>query len=238
MDLRENYIIMKRRSMYVFTAIAALLILTPASTPTVTAADYQAIGISAGDTAIYEYTLTTGAPYDQINRTATLFLGLNGANVTFMRSYNYLNGSYFSSDQYTENITTYVPSGRLWRRLIPANLNVDDPLQIGSPYKVNQTFSATFAGASRTIINASFLSSAVSCCKQYDRSTGILIRSILYLGSGDWENITLMSTTAWPPSAPAQGMFNTTTIIAIAGVGVVALAVGYLVGRSGKKKKK
>jgi hypothetical protein len=234
--LRENHIIMKR-IMYVFTAIAALLILTSASAPTVTAANYQAIGVSVGDIATYKYTLTTGPPYDEINSTVTTFLGLNGANVTIMRSYNYLNGTYFNSDIRTENITTYVPGGIVWRRLIPANLDVGDPLQIGSPYKVNQTFTATLAGASRTIINASFLSSAVSCCKQYDRSTGILVRSILYLGSGDWENITLVSTTAWSPSAPSQGIFNMTTIIAIAGVGVAALAVGYLVGRSGKKKK-
>jgi hypothetical protein len=223
---------MKRKLACLLAVMATLFILTSSATPTVAAANYKAVGIKNGDVATYTYKTNMGGTIDQVATTTTYILGISGTQVTFVRDYNYANGSYYGSDSYTENVSQYVPGNHIWLRLIPANLSVNDPIQVGSSYKVNQTFPATFAGVQRSVNNVSFMSSGKSCSKEYDKATGLFLSSNLYLGSSQWENVSLVSTTAWsaPTSVPTNWL--------MVGLGAVGgLIVGVVIGFAIKRRK-
>jgi hypothetical protein len=223
---------MKRKLACIFAVMATLLILTSSTTPIAATTNYNAVGIENGDIATYTYKTNMGGSIDQVATTTTYILGLSGTEVTFVRDYNYANGSYYGSDMYTENVSQYVPGAHIWLRLLPANLSVGDPIQVGSPYKVNQTFTTTFAGLQRSVNNVSFMSSGISCSKEYDKATGLFLQSNLYLGSSQWENVSLISTTAW--SAPTSVPTNWLTI----GLGAIGgLIVGVVIGFAIKRRK-
>ena len=206
--------------------------MTSSTTPIAAAANYKAVGIKNGDVATYTYKTNMGGSIDQVATTTTYILGVSGTQVTFVRNYNYANGSYYGSDMYTENVSLYVPSAHIWLRLLPANLSVGDPIQVGSPYKVNQTFTATFGGLQRSVNNVTFMSAGISCSKEYDKATGLFLQSNLYIGSNQWENVSLISTTAWsaPPSTQAPTDLLTVGLGAIGGL-VIGVVIGFAIKR-------
>jgi hypothetical protein len=221
---------MKRKLACIFAVMATLLILTSSTSPIAAATNYKAVGIKSGDTATYTYKTNQGGAINQVATTTTYILALSGTQVTFVRVYNYANGSSYQSNTYTENVSRYVPGGHVWLRLLPANLSVNDPIQVGSHYKVNQTFTATFAGAQRSVNNVSFLSHSISCSYEYDQATGLFLQSNLYLGSGHWENISLTSTTAWsaPTSNPADMLW-----VGLGTIGgfIIGVVIGFAITR-------
>jgi hypothetical protein len=224
---------MKRKLACIFAVMATLLVLTSSTTPMVAAANYKAVGIKSGDFATYTYKTNMGGSIDQVATSTTYILGISGTQVTFVRNYNFANDSYYGSDMYTENVSQYVPGAHVWLRLLPANLSVGDPIQFGSPYKVNQTFTATFAGMQRTVNNVTFMSAGISCGKEYDKETGLFLRSNLYLGSNQWENMSLISTTAW--SAPSSTQATTMLMVGLGAIG--GLIVGVVIGLAIKRRK-
>jgi hypothetical protein len=225
---------MKRKLVCIFAVMATLFILASSTTPTVAVANYKAVGVKAGDIAVYSYKTNMGGAVDQIATSTTYILGVSGTQISFLRNYNYANGSYYGSDSYTENVSQYGGGFHVWLRLLPANLSVGDPIQVGSPYKVNQTFTATFAGVQRTVNNVTFMSAGISCGKEYDKETGLFLRSNLYLGSNQWENMTLLSTTAW--SAPVSQPTNL-LIVGLGAGAIGGLVIGVVIGFAIKRRK-
>lgn len=230
--LVEKYTIMKRKLACIFAVMATLLILSSSTTPIVSAANYSAVGVRTGDRQVYSYKTNMGGSINNVTIFTVYILGVTGTQISFVRNYNYPNGSYYGSDSYTENVSQWVFGKHVWLILIPANLSVNDPIQSGAPYKVNQTFSATFAGVSRTVSNVSFMSAGKSCSKEYDKATGIFLYSNLYLGSNQWENISLISTTLWsaPTSAPSSTNWLMIGLGAIGGL-IVGVAIGFAIKR-------
>jgi hypothetical protein len=224
---------MKKKLVYMFALTSALLLLAFSTTPISAAPNYKIVGVRTGDTATYSYNTNMPDPVNQTSITTSIILGVSGTQVTLLRNYIYPNGSSYGNDILNENISQYTLSGHIWLRLLPANLSVGDPIQVGSSLTVDQTFTATFAGMQRTVNNVTFMSSGMSCGKEYDKETGLFLASNLYLGSNHWENVSLISTTLWSAPSPAEPI----SLLSVGLGAIVGLVVGVAIGFVIKRRK-
>lgn len=214
------------------------MVLSATANPTM-AATYTKVGAKPGDTMIYASSYTP--TFTTINKTAFfLYTIVPTGGVWFNITYYLPSNLPYQTQSRFSNITSSDASGFYgMMRIIASNLTTGDPAYPGAPYKINDTSTMTIAGASRTVSHfkmSNFNSSVDYLEIWWDKDTGLMVKMMWwYAVSSFWENNTLISTTAW--SASAQGLFNTTSIVVIGGVAVVALVVGVLIGRLGKKKK-
>jgi hypothetical protein len=223
------------------SALAALsiVLVLVACTNTTTAATYTTVGVSPGSSSVYSETWSASLATTENKMVITIHSVVGTVvyeNVTY-----YLADGTFSRKL---NLAVDVSANNYisMESIIASGLTTDDPTYPSAAYKINDSSTMTFAGAARTINH--FKQSVFNAADWYledwwDKDTGITVKFNLYwpYSGGFWQNITMTSTTAWSPSAPAQSAFSTTSIIAIAGVGIVALGIGFIVGRSGKRKK-
>jgi hypothetical protein len=213
-----------------------LLVLSVVANPTNAATGYP--GVKAGDTADYK---VVGNPALLYNRTHITVLWTNGYYVA-LTSANYRpNGTLYSVEARNWSIDFYGNINwniAVFEWLVGKNFtNGAEILGAAPGVYVQNNLTMTVLGVSRFVLHANGSSVVVSWFDMYiDRLTGLVTKGN-YLTPVGWINVTLISTNVWSPPAPAESPFNTTSIIAIAGVGIVALVVGLLVGRRGKRKR-
>lgn len=233
---------MKRRIAFALATLTLVLVLTTAMRPT--AAIVYTPGITPS-TSVYTQKFSIGGT-----------------------GYKLVNTVYNVAGTHVHENLTYYVNGTLYRKLNPdvdvaANDYFDMPtiiaanlttggLLYGTPGPtINSSTTMIVAGANRTVnyfkqnpnFNASVLGFYLEAW--WDKATGLSVKWNLWWPAGQggplWQNVTMVSTTAWSPSPPAPtpspSAFSTTSILAIAGVGIVALVIGFLVGRSGKRKR-
>jgi hypothetical protein len=225
-----------------------LLLLTIVVSPT-SAASYTSVGVVSGTSSVYSQTIT-GEP--NANKLVITVYTVVGTAVSENLTYYLANGSVYYKISTTVNVNSNNPtiiegvpdSYFTMESIIASGLNASDPTYPAGPYKINDTSSMTFAGATRTIDyfqQSPFNSSAWYFEGWWDQATGIIVKWNLWwpaaYGGPVWQNISMVSTTAWSASAPVQSTFSSTSIITIVGVGIVALIVGFVAGRHGKRKR-
>jgi hypothetical protein len=192
------------------------------------------VGVSPGVSSIYASKFS----YAAANKTVIAIFAVVGTvvytNITYYNPDNSVN-----SERNNPGIDANANSFAGMTYLIASNLTTNDPTWPGSPYIINDSSTMTFAGASRTVNHmkmSKFNSTSNYIEAWWDKDTGLMVKLALWI-PGSWDNFTMISTTAWSPSPPAQSAFTSTSIIAAAGVGIVALIIGFLVGRSGRRKR-
>ena len=237
---------MKRKIAIALAALSIILVLT-ATTNTTMAATYTSIGVSPGSSSIYSETWSASVGTTENKMVITIF-SVFAPSITFNVTYYHANGLVSRTQILTIDVSNSLPNQYFsMEGIIATNLTKGDPAYPSAPYVINDSTPMTVAGANRTINH--FKQGHYNPATDYwledwwDKATGITVKfNLYYPGSpGVWQNITMVSTTAWNPSppapAPAPSAFSTTSIIAIAGVGIVALVVGFLVGRRGRRKR-
>jgi hypothetical protein len=123
--------------------------------------------------------------------------------------------------------------------VVSANLTKGDSVlnDVAFGVYVQNNYTTTVAGVSRFVLHANGTGLTILYFDLvFDRATGLVIQTSSY---GDhvinygWLNTTLISTNVW--TVPAGISFDVVTIGLVGVVGVVALVVGLLVGRHGKR---
>jgi hypothetical protein len=217
---------LRKRTAYALVALTIILVITATTSPT-RAADYTNVGVGLKDTATYKLSSTFG-----YNGSHIYVWGIVGATTYINVTQTYPNGTL---DKY-QAIGDFTVFGVY---LVAGNLSVGDLLWNGlySP-TINRSTTMTASGVSRIVNIANNRSYPPFTMDRFyfDKETGLLIQGNIWTLAAGWRNFTLISTTAWP-STPPEGLLSITTIALVGGVGVVALAVGFLVGRSGKRRK-
>jgi hypothetical protein len=228
---------LNRKIAYSLALLTMLLVLSVVTNPT-NAITFTP-GVKAGSTADYK---VLGNPALTYNRTHITVWGTTGSYVALTATNYRPNGAIDSVVAHNYSISSYGGSSFLdavfyW--VVGANLTKgpDEILSAFPGVFVVNNLTMTAAGVSRFVLHANGSGIYVTYFDMYfDRATGLVIQGNYATGVG-WINVTLVSTNVWSQPAPAESPFSTTSIIAIAGVGIVALVVGLLVGRSGKRKK-
>jgi hypothetical protein len=194
-------------------------------------------GVKAGDTADYKVVGSPALPY---NRTHIAVLWTKGYYVA-LTSANYRpNGTLYSVEARNWSIDWYGTGSwniAVFEWVVGSNFtNGAEILSAFPGVVVQNNLTMTVLGVSRFVLHANGSSVVVSWFDMYfDRLTGLVTKGNYFTPVG-WINVTLISTTAFSP-APAESPFSTISIIAIAGVGIVALVAGFLLGGHGKRKK-
>jgi len=215
-----------------------LIFLSVVIVPT-SAVTYTSVGVAPGSSSVYSQVFSVATTE---NKMVISIITVSGTVVD-------------------ENITYYLADGTLILKLNPivdvnannylsmesiiaSGLTAGDPVYPAAPYVINDSSSMTVAGATRTVEHfkqGSFNASNLWLEDWWDQATGITVKWNLWFPVSDggpyWQNVTMVSTTAWPPSAPAQSTFSSTSTIAIVGVGIVALIIGFVAGHHGKRKR-
>ncbi len=217
-----------------------IAVLTFAVTP-ISAVTYTSIGVAPGSSSVYSEKFSASVSTTEnkmVISIASLFAPLVTQNITY-----YLSNGLISRHQSITVDVSGTSNYFAMEGIIAANLTADDPIYPTAPYKINDTSTMTVAGASRTI-NHFKQGGPFNPTTDYwledwwDKATGITVKFNLWFpGSpGAWQNVTMVSTTAWLPSA-TESAFSSTSLITIGVVGIVALVIGYLAGGHGKRKK-
>jgi hypothetical protein len=217
--------------------LTMLLVLSFASNP-VNATTYIP-GVKAGSTADYKVLGNPALPY---NKTHITVWGKTGSYVALTAT-NYKPSSALDSVvAHNWTIDSYGGASfqdAVFYWVVGANFTKGDNVLPDTAFGVNvqNNLTMTVAGVSRFVQHANGSGLWVTYFDMYfDRATGLVIQGNYATASG-WINVTLISTNVWSPPAPAESPFSTISIIAIAGVGIVALVVGLLIGRHGKRKR-
>jgi hypothetical protein len=185
--------------------------------------------VKVSDTATYELSETTG----EDNESTMLVWGITGTVVYLNFTYYKPSGAYDGMNNYSIDI--YHGSDSYYF-LVAANLTQDNGIYHGSSWMyINDTTWMVIAGINRTVSH--FKSQDGTVEAWWDHATGLMVKANVWTMMFKWINFTMISTTAWSTPAPPQSAFNTTTIVAIAGVGALALIVGFMVGKHGKGKR-
>jgi hypothetical protein len=213
--------------------MSIIVAVTCASTP-VSAANYKNIGVTAGVVNTYQYN-STATP--TATKFTVYFESVVGTNATIVGTLYKASGNVISSSSKTGNISlhTSIYEQNLQPYVVAANLNGGDNVTYGSLRTFNSSSDMSVAGTTRSVLNLNYKYTGVRTDFYYDRATGITVKANIFEGGSSWENITLISTTAW--SAGTQSS-SSTLLLAGIGIGglVVGLAIGLVVGRRKKGK--
>jgi hypothetical protein len=234
---------LNRKFAYSFALLTMLLVPTAVVYPS-SAATYTP-GLQAGNTADYRVVGNPALPY---NRTHVYFWGSVGTYALLTATNYKPTGAVQSVTAYNWSVDTYGGvsyMNAVFYWVVGSNFTKGDNILPDTAFGVyvQNNLTMTVLGVSRFILHANGSGLSVTWFDMYfDRATGLVTQGNYDTASG-WINVTLISTNVWSPpasppaSTPAESPFTTTSIIAIAGVGVLALIVGLLVGRHGKGKR-
>jgi hypothetical protein len=233
-EIKEKYVL-KRKSIFAIAALFMLIVSTSTFMPA-TAANYKNIGVSTGVMVDYQYS-STASPSS--HKFTVYYQSVVGTNATMVGTTYYDDGTIYGSFIKDGNISLYTNlfAQNLRPFVIAAGLNVGDNITYGAPImmKINSSSTMLVAGSQRTVLNLNYNQLGSRTDFYYDAATGITVKANIYEGGTSWENITVISTTAWS-QAPA----GASDIILLAGVGaggiVVGLIVGLAIGRMRKSK--
>jgi len=215
-----------------------LILLSVAITPT-SAVTYTSVGVAPGSSSVYSQVFSVSTTE---NKMVISIITVSGTVVDENITYYLADGTLvFKINPIVDvNSNNYVSM----ESIIASGLTSGEPVYPAAPYIINDSSTMTVAGASRTVEHfkqGSFNASNLWLEDWWDQATGITVKWNLWFpvsyGGPYWQNVTMVSTTAWSPSAPAQSTFSTTSEITIAVVGIVALIVGFVAGRHGKSKR-
>jgi hypothetical protein len=233
---------LNRKFAYSLGILSMLVVLTISVAPT-SAASYTTVGIVPGSSSVYSENISSTFPTTETKLVINIFT-VSGTVVYENASHYLADGTVGRIDNMVVDVNKNSGSSYiLMLTVIASGLTTGDPTTPGGLYKINDSSPMTFGGATRTINHfkgSTFDASKIYIEDWWDKDTGITVKwNFWFPGSpGYWQNVTMTSTTAWSPSAPpAPSTFSTTSMIAIAGIGIVALVIGFLVGRSGKRKR-
>lgn len=136
---------------------------------------FAAIGVEEGDWIKYDYTVT-GAPSGTPLPTwiKLEFLSIEGTTVTIRMTMRYSDGT---EQNQTMSGDVATGSGDLSGFVIPVNLKVGDPINIGyyGNVEIAGESTRTYAGGSRTVVYASFSQNGSPATYYWDKQTGVLV---------------------------------------------------------------
>jgi hypothetical protein len=228
----KRSIMFKRKATCALIVLTILLAVTFMSSPAA-AANYKAIGVKTGVLNTYQYN-STSAPSN--TKFTIFFQSVVLTNATIIGTLYNAGGVLVSSFTRSGNISLYtlITNQNLRSYVVAANLSVGDNVASGSPSKFNSSQDMLVAGTTRTVLDYNSNLTGARTDYYYDRLTGVLVKANINQGGTNWENVTMISTTAW--SAPPTQ--EPTPTLLMAGIGVVGLIVGLAVGLViGRRKK-
>ncbi|MCK4367998.1 MAG: right-handed parallel beta-helix repeat-containing protein [Thermoplasmata archaeon] len=179
------------------------------------------VGVKVGDWIEYDYTVT-GETYGTLYPTweKLEFIGAEGT----VRITTHLSDGTERDQTKTVNVMAYIHTlGPFQRFVIPANCTTGDSIY-KSEY-VNITIDGettrTYAGASRTVVYASFLSYRAQFTHYWDKQTGIMVEASMTVPE---MTVTAKATETNMWGAPSPTLWMQWWLWAIVAVGIVALA--------------
>ena len=192
------------------------------------------VGVKAGDWIKVEYTITgwpSGQPYPKWLKVE--FLSVEGTNATVRVTMHMSDGT----DQ-NDTVPVIVGAGGgeafgLSGFVIPANLTVGDSVYIsgyGNVTLAGET-TRTYAGASRTVVYASFSQYGTQLTYYWDKQTGVMVEAYTASG-GVTATAKATETNMWQP-APSGFPIEPIYIIAIAII-IIIIAAAILLIRKRK----
>jgi hypothetical protein len=218
---------MRRKTACSLVALTIVLVLVTTVCFT-TAANYTLVGVKLGATADYK---VSSSPFFAYNKTDILVSGIVGTTIYLNYTSTFPNGteSLIGTGLISGDISTYLTY------VVASNLTVGDNLWKSGAPTINRTITMNAGGTSRLVNVANNITFFLGADYNlyYDKQTGLLVQGD-FVGLFGWINYTLISTTAWSPPAPSAGI-SLTTVGLVGGVGIVALIVGFVVGRRGRK---
>jgi hypothetical protein len=170
-------------------AVFSVLLFASAITTLSKAADYNKVGVKAGDTAEYSTSISSTNEVSMLIR----IISVSAYMVTINVTYNYSTGPtqtdvvYFDVSRGTGFISILTAPG----------LSVGDPVYLGSSAAIMDIIPMNVTGMTRTVNHYNFSIPGFAYEESYwDRDTGLLVKSS-NRNPNFSENITLISTTAF-----------------------------------------
>jgi hypothetical protein len=163
------------------TTATAMFTVTPAPPP-------PEAGVKAGDWIKYDYTITgwpTGTPYPKWLKVE--FLSVEGTTATVRVTMHMSDGT-----EQNATVSVDVVAGghalELSGFIIPANWTTGYSISMGSvgftfPVTIAGETTRTYAGASRTVVYASFSQSGTQLTYYWDKQTGVMVEASTISGS-------------------------------------------------------
>ena len=219
---------MRRKTACSLVTLTIVLVLATTACFT-TAANYTLVGVKLGATADYK---VSSSPYFGYNQTEALVSGIVGTTIYLNYTSTFPNGTkaLLGTGLISGDISTFLTF------VVASNLTVGDHLwnNAGAP-TINKTITMSAVGASRlvNVVNNITFFLGADYNLYFDKQTGVLVQGDI-AGLFGWVNYTLISTTAWSPPAQPAGI-SLTTVGLVGAVGIVALVVGFVLGRRGKR---
>ena len=192
------------------------------------------VGVKAGDWIKVEYTVSgwpSGQPYPEWLKVE--FLTVEGINITVRVTMHMSDGT-----EQNATVPVIIGSGGgeafgLSGFVIPANLTVSDPVYITGydNVTIEGETTRTYAGASRTVVYASFSQYGTQLTYYWDKQTGVMVEASTTSG-GITATAKVTETNMWQP-APSGFPIEPIFIIAITII-IIIIAVATLLIRKRK----
>jgi hypothetical protein len=215
------------------------------------AADFSRVGVKTGDWVEYSFNTTNGSIFGNWNRFAVVFQNVTGVmaalNFTFFNPDGSENSSYIRSGNVSNSMATVqvqnmsVLEPILFFFLIPAGLSANDPVFDGAPFRINETTTTVAGGTPRTTNHFSASVGDVSTIYLnmsifWDKPTGLMVRTDLYINGIGWERLTLTSTSLW--NNLFFGLAPSTVLLIIGALAALTIVVEWIAFRRGRKGRK
>jgi hypothetical protein len=179
---------------------------------------YGKVGVEPGQWAEYACSSTIGGWTNVSQRYRIEITGVAEPIVHF-------NWTEFVGDEVVEyQWLANLSSGSLYQYFVTPNLSENDPLWLGSNFRVNHTMTMRVVGVERSV--AFFEIRYFDFLKQisYDVETGIMVKSLTNTKGWSWTNLTMTSNNIWtsrtpppppPPPSPPEDSAPTAVIVAV-----------------------
>jgi hypothetical protein len=224
MEWMNRLIVLKGRKV---SSLAMILVSLSVVIVGVLGVDYN-VGIKAGDWVKYGVT-STGNPPDTYSFNLTWmkieFVSVNGTSVTYLGTLHLQNGTETNGTA-TIDLASTNPAP-----LIPANSKVGDTIYSGaSSTVITGETTRSYAGASRTVLNASVLEYGGNTTYYFDKQTGVAVE--VYAVYTDYTlNLVVTETNLWDGRLLGLDWWAWVVIIVVVAVVVVAAAAALMLRR-------